>query len=106
MAAANTPFRVTWMPNCNAGVIALGQRVARPQRVRLQEIVLEADARLKESARTWGDPYIDLKGMRVTLYARTFVRDGLTVWYAVHMEQDDVFVRSVEAIPYGPFDVE
>lgn len=52
----------------------------------------------------WGDPYTDLKGMRVTVYSRTFVRDGLTVWYAVHMDRDDVFVRSIEAIPGGPFD--
>jgi hypothetical protein len=103
--AAGTPFRVTWMPNCNAGVLALGRRVSHPLRVRLREIALEADARLKESARTWGDPYTDLKGMRVTVYARTFVRDGLTVWYAVHMDRDDVFVRSIEAIPDGPFDV-
>ncbi len=102
---ADTPFRVTWMPNCNAGVLALGRRVALPHRVRLREIILEADARLQSIARTWGDPYIDLKGMRLTLYARSFVRDGLTVWYAVHTDQDDLFVRSVEAIPDGPFDV-
>jgi hypothetical protein len=104
--AANTPFRVTWMANCNAGVLALGQRVTVASRTRLREIVLEADARLKESARTWGDPYIDLKGMRMTVYARTFLRDGLTVWYAVHVDRDDVFVRSVEPITNGPFDVE
>ena len=79
--------------------------MALPHRVRLREIILEADAQLKSIARTWGDPYIDLKGMRLTLYARSFVRDGLTVWYAVHTDQDDVFVRSVEAIPDGPFDV-
>jgi hypothetical protein len=93
------------MPNCNAGVVALGRLVALPLRQRLREIVLEADARLKETARTWGDPYSDLKGMRMTLYARRYVRDGLVVWYVIHIEKNEVFVRSVEAIPGGPFDV-
>jgi hypothetical protein len=105
MAAANTPFRVTWMPNCNAGVVALGQRVDHLLRVRLREFVLEADTRLKESARSWGDPYADLRGMRMTLYARRSVSDGLVVWYAVHTEQDEVFVQLIEAIRGGPFDV-
>ena len=77
--AADTPFRVTWMPNCTLGVMALGQRVALPLRQRLRDIVLEADSELKRAARAWGDPYTDLKGMRMTVYARTFVGDGLVV---------------------------
>lgn len=106
MAAGHTPFNVTWMPYCLHAALDLGRRVGMPLNLRLRDVMLEADERLKESAREWGDPYADLKGMRVTLYARRYVRDGLVVRYAVHMEKDEVFVRSVEPIPGGPFDVE
>lgn len=106
MADPNSPFRVTWMPRCGRAVTALASRVGPPLSERLKGVLREADGELKKSARTWGDPYADLKGMRMTLYARRYVRDGLVVWYAVHTEKDEVFVQLIEAIPGGPFDVE
>jgi len=100
-----TPFDVTWMPDCIRGISELGRRVDLPLRHRLREVVLEADARLKEAARTWGDPVSDLRGMRVILFARPYVRDGLSVRYAVHVDRPVVFVHRIDAIPGGPFDV-
>lgn len=100
-----SPFRVTWMPECIRGITRLSDDVSPPLRKRLTAFLREADGKLNESAREWGDPYADLKGMRATLYARHDVLEGLVVRYAVHMDRDEVFVRSVEPIPSGPFDV-
>lgn len=105
MVAPAHPFHVTWMPNCLQQARTLGTLVPAHLSRRLGEVVQQADTELKKSARTWGDPHSDLKGMRMTVYARRYVRDGLIVWYAVHMEKDEVFVQLIEAIRGGPFDV-
>ncbi len=105
MPAPEPAFRVTWMPKCGQAAAALSAAVGPPLSQRLRDILREADERLRESAREWGDPYSDLKGMRVTLFTKRYVRDGLAIRYAVHVERNDVFVQLVEPIRGGPFDV-
>ena len=49
---------------------------------------------------------MDLHGMDAILYNRVFLNAGLSIRYAVHRVQNEVFVQAIIPIRNGIFDFE
>ena len=103
----NPHFDVTWMPQCGKALERLSQlSQSREHRLRLGGVLREAKIKLARQPREWGDPIMDLHGMDAILYNRVFLNAGLSIRYAVHRVQNEVFVQAIIPIRNGIFDFE